>query len=91
MKPKIYMLSFDPHKYDADKLHSVIATMPHMHSWWHYLASTYLITSTAEVITLQNYINMNWEGRFLITQMDPYNTGGWLPNDAWAWINEKRR
>lgn len=89
MKPKIYSLSFDPHVSNAENLHAIVTAMPHTIEWWHYLGSTYLITSHASALELQNYVNQKWVGRFLVSEIQPKNTGGWLPKEAWDWINSR--
>ena len=90
MKPKLYILSFDPYLTDATKLHGIIITLPGTVDWWHYIGSAYLISSTSSAYTLQNHINTRWAGRFLLAQVEPSDTGGWLPQEAWDWINSKR-
>lgn len=90
MKPKIYMLSFDPYKTDAQALHTLVSSMPLMVEWWHYLGSTYLLTSHSTALQLQNYINSHWSGQYLLSEINAHNSGGWLPNTAWTWINARR-
>jgi hypothetical protein len=84
---KLYILSFDPYKSNATFLHSVITNMPLMKAWWHYIGSAYLITSTSSAAEIQNHINTRWTGNYLLIEVDPKNSGGWLPKAAWDWIN----
>jgi hypothetical protein len=90
MKPKVYMLAFDPYKTNAGVMHSAIITVPNISDWWHYLGSAYLFTSTASADDIQNHINQIVKGQFLLAEIIPSNTGGWLPQLAWNWINSKR-
>jgi hypothetical protein len=90
MERKIYLLVFDPYKTNADSLHTIITTMPYTREWWHYIGSAYLIVSTAAAVDIQNYINSRWNGFFLTMEVNKRNAGGWLPIEAWNWINSRR-
>lgn len=90
MERKIYLLVFDPYKTDAVALHNIITTMAYASEWWHYIGSAYLITSSSTATEIQNYINMSWSGFFLITEINGRNSGGWLPQEAWDWINSRK-
>lgn len=90
MKPTMYIVAFDPYKSDAGAMHKLITTMPHTVDWSHYIGSAYLFRSNSNAATLENYINNHWVGNFIISPIDPENTGGWLPKDAWDWVNSRK-
>jgi hypothetical protein len=87
----IYVVSFDPHKTDADKLHQVISNSQNIQNWWHYLGSTYLLKSSYSLTTIKNEILQKWPNqKFLIIKADSSEFSGWLPADAWDWIRSNR-
>jgi len=86
---KTYSLSFDPHETDAVALHEVIKSSEFVTQWWHFLSSTYLIVSYSSRMDIQNEIVEKWPNqKFLIVETNPKDYGGWLPKDAWTWIEE---
>jgi hypothetical protein len=90
MKPKLFLLAFDPQRSDATTLHNVITSLPFAHQWWHYLGSAYILATVASALDIQSAINTQWKGFFIVAQIDAYNSGGWLPAEAWDWINQRR-
>lgn len=58
--------------------------------WWHYLPSTWLVytADTPDMVwnRLSSLIDKN--DRLLIVEVTG-NYQGWLPPDAWKWINER--
>ncbi|HIF9328495.1 TPA: hypothetical protein ACX6RL_000741 [Photobacterium damselae] len=57
--------------------------------WWHYLDSTWIIAtdeSPAQIWSrLELFVDNN--DNLLIMEVKN-NSQGWLPQDAWEWINE---
>jgi hypothetical protein len=90
VKPPIYLLVFDPYKTDAAKMHSLITDMPYALEWWHYIGSAYIFTSRSDADVIQRHIHERWEGYFYVSEITASNSGGWLPEEAWNWINERR-
>lgn len=85
---KIYFIAIDPYKTDALSLYNIITTNPYVITWWHYLESIYLIKSAYTLGTIQNDIIAKWPNqRFLIMEVNAHNFSGWLPKEAWDWIN----
>lgn len=87
---KLYLLVFDPYKTDADALHRVIDKIPGLLYWWHYIGSGYILKSTSNAAAMEDYINRNWSGNFFLTEINANNSGGWLPSEAWNWINKNK-
>lgn len=90
MKPKLYLLVFDPYKTNAAALHNIVTTMPLKTDWWHYIGSAYVLASYSTAKEMQDYINVRWKGFFLLSEINAHNSGGWLPQEAWNWINTRR-
>jgi hypothetical protein len=87
----IYLLAFDPHKVDAKSLHNVINSSPYIKTWWHYIGSTYLISSSYTLKTVKNDIKSRWpDQRYIIVKIDTDSYAGWLPQKAWDWIERNK-
>ena len=85
---KIYLLAFDPHKTDASGLHNIISKNPYITTWWHYIGSVYLIKSSYTLATIHSEIVQKWPNQhFLFIEVNASNANGWLPQEAWDWIN----
>ena len=56
--------------------------------WWYYIDNTYLVACTLDVNTLYSAICSSINRHLLIVEIKPENTQGWLPKDAWDWINK---
>lgn len=57
-------------------------------SWWHYLESTWLVESyqTADEIAAKVRQHIDQNDRLLVIGVTA-DSAGWLPKDAWEWIN----
>jgi hypothetical protein len=57
--------------------------------WWHYLKSTWLISTekTPDQLNMELKPYMQKPDLILITRLGPPYQG-WLPKDAWDWINK---
>jgi len=86
----ILIITYDLHPaHDYTQFYEALKTQGT--SWWHYLSSTWLISTTKrpdEVLdALRSYLGPN--DRLLIAEMgNVYN--GWLPKDAWDWIQKEQ-
>ena len=86
---KTYQLSFDPYKTDAEQLHEVIKNSELIENWAHYLLSFYLFVSENSLKDINHEIKEKWPNQdYFISEIDPKNVSGWLPKDAWTWIDE---
>jgi hypothetical protein len=58
--------------------------------WWHYIPNIYLVATTLSPSQLYNLIVPGAAGiqYVLIVEVKPGNNYGWLPKDAWDWINK---
>lgn len=86
---KLYIITFDPHRVDTSLFHSAVTESPGLTHWWHYLASTYLIESTATLQQVQDHMMNKMPGTsFLLLKITDKTAAGWLPKDAWDWIKQ---
>lgn len=59
-------------------------------SWWHYLENTWIVQShnTPDSISTQLLPYIDKEQDFLLViKIDATNKQGWLPKEAWDWLN----
>jgi len=57
--------------------------------WWHYIDTGYLVVTLLEVNDLYNAIYPGIPQRnLLIVEINPNNAQGWLPKDAWTWLQK---
>jgi hypothetical protein len=71
----------------------LIEELQHSPGWWHYLDNTWLIHTGETAEQLYNRIAPKFfqNELFLIVQITPDAVlHGWLPNEAWDWINQQR-
>lgn len=90
---KFYILTFDTNRTDYNYviLHSnLVGLYPNVvKDWWHYLHSTYILVSPLDVISLYNQIiKCSGDLHFLLVEINPKTYYGWLPMDAWKWLNK---
>ena len=74
-----------PNLYDAIKGCST--------KWWHYLDSTWIITTSYSIEDCANKIHavMDNDDSLFIVEITDANYKGWLPTKAWEWLRENRR
>jgi len=60
-------------------------------AWWHYLESTWLVDASLDAngifAKLKPHIDNN---DYVLVIGVMRDSAGWLPQDAWTWINERR-
>lgn len=59
-------------------------------TWWHYLDSTWIVDTSLSVSAAADRIRAKVDNsdHFLVLNITGDARQGWLPKDAWAWINE---
>ncbi len=85
----VYVVSYDLCKpgQDYKGLFDELQASP---SWWHYLESTWLIATSESASELYNRLRGHLDGgdRLLIIQAGT-DMQGWLPKEAWEWIERE--
>lgn len=71
---------------DYAKLYEVLKAS----TWWHYLESTWLISTQESVPVWRAKIKavMDDNDRLLVVDITNQDRDGWLPNEAWEWIRK---
>lgn len=92
---KAYILVLDKetadYSFDSNDFHHKITTAKGVISWWHYIDNTYILITEKRVIakSITDFVRSTTnELHFFISELNLNNHNGWLPNEAWEWINE---
>lgn len=86
----IYAINYDLKKpgRDYSGLHDAIKNCG---AWWHYLGSTWLVDTNLDAKgiwkRLEKHIDNN-DSALVVGITRDYQ--GWLPSEAWEWIDERR-
>ena len=60
--------------------------------WWHYIDNTYIVVTKLDINSIHNIIFPEVPHRNLfIIEIHPKNFQGWLPKNAWSWLNKYSR
>jgi hypothetical protein len=86
---KSYLITFEPSA-NLQAVHNAVTTASGVSEWWHYLNSTYIVTTKDAISTLKNNLELNGltGGSLLIIEVKR-NSAGLLPKPAWDWINSR--
>lgn len=59
--------------------------------WWHYLESTWILSTQETPNQVWNRVvpHLHKTDRFLVIRIDDGARQGWLPQDAWRWIESE--
>jgi hypothetical protein len=95
MLRRTYIITFDKgglfDLFDYNKFHQSIINASGLISWWHYLESTYIIVvnnnvTATNVSEFLRQIAPNKQ--FFVTEINLRSHNGFLPQEAWDWINK---
>lgn len=85
----IYAINYDLKRpgQNYEKLYEAIKTCG---SWWHHLGSTWLVDSPLDAVGIWNRLapHVDKNDFFLVIGVTR-DYSGWLPKDAWDWINSR--
>ena len=90
MSKYAYALMFDTDdNLDYNDIHKKITSLPDLYSWFHYLRCSYVLISEVDTNAItQEMIKIIPNKRFLIFRIDLKSRNGWLPKEAWDWIEK---
>jgi hypothetical protein len=91
-KRRAYLLTFDRDDFiDYTELHNNLVELPEVTTWWHYIKSSYiLISSYSSSVVSKELMKLAPNKRFLLIEINLNNKNGWLPLDAWTWLNNQK-
>lgn len=87
----IYAINYDLKQPNRD-YSGVFEAIKSCGYWWHYLESTWLVDTNlgAQEIWDRLSPHVHSKDRVLVHAVG-HDRQGWLPQDAWAWINSRQR
>jgi hypothetical protein len=85
----IYAINYDLNKpgQNYEKLYEAIKACG---AWWHYLGSTWLIDTTLDSKGIWNKLSPHVDKNDSVLVIGvTRDYSGWLPQDAWDWMNSR--
>ena len=88
---RVYNVSYDLDK-PGQNYDGLIAELKKSPKWWHYLKSTWLVLTDESADQLWNRLGRHLDrtDNVLVIQVGR-DYSGWLPKEAWDWINANVR
>lgn len=93
MTMRYYIITFDRDANASYKpFHDAFVKHREINKWWHYIKSCYVIGTEMEISDLSSHFKSTAEThgipvRHLVLRVNLDENQGWLPKDAWEWIN----
>jgi len=95
MSKKAYILNFDKEggydTFNYVEFHNTLITTKGIINWWHYLESSYIliVESNITATNISDFIRQIAPNKyFFVAEIKLENHNGWLPQEAWEWINK---
>ena len=92
---KFFIITLDnnglPSSFNYKVFHNKLTQTNGVKSWWHYLESTYIIrvdpsVNAFHISELMDVIAP--DKMYFTSEIKFQDYSGWLPNEAWNWIEE---
>lgn len=84
-----YLITYDLKNKSIKSYEPLYTAIKSVGPWWHYLDSTWIVKTnlnSGQIWTnLGKHILTN--DHILIIRIDTSDKWGWLPQDAWNWLN----
>ncbi len=92
MNKTAYVLMFDTDDLlDYSQIHNKVTHIPGLYSWFHYLQSSYILIYNSTSSDLAAHVrDIIPNKRFLIFEINLATRHGWLPREAWDWIEKMK-
>lgn len=89
-QPLIYAVNYDL-KNPGQDYTGLYQAIKSCGAWWHYLGSTWLVDTNLDADGIWTRLEEHFDesDRALVIRVTA-NYQGWLPKNAWQWINERR-
>ena len=86
----IYLVTYDLKQPDKDYEPLYEAIKKCGSSWWHYLESTWIVSTDISVDECVKCIRqtMDENDYLLVVEITQQHRQGWLPSKAWDWIKQ---
>lgn len=94
MTRRTYIVTFDALNpaFDPVALKAYLRTSKEFQHWWNHLPYVYLLTTDLDAEVISGRLRQHSNGaRFLVMEVDPQSSEGWLPKQSWQWIRKRER
>ncbi len=95
MNRKTYIIIFNKggllDNFDFTKFHDRLTTATGLISWWHYIDNAYIIVTEYNITAtkVSDFVGRHLpQKQFLVSELNLNNHNGWLPQEAWDWIDK---
>ena len=79
----------DP-RVDSMAIRERIRSEPKFTAWWNHIPYVFLITTPLTEAQVSKRLKPLTQGaRFLVVEINPEHSEGWLPERAWRWIRRR--
>ncbi len=84
-----YLITYDLKNKSIKDYSSLFRALKVIGPWWHYLDSTWIIKTDLKASQIWDHLasHLSTNDNLLIIKIDTGDKWGWLPKDAWAWLN----
>jgi hypothetical protein len=89
MSKRTYMIAFDPLSptLDVERVNDYVKHTSDFAAWWNHVHYLYLVVSDLNADEIADRLKSHTNGSsFLVIQVDPGDSEGLLPKQAWNWI-----
>jgi len=84
----VYLITYDLNK-EGKNYDGVYAAIKKLGKWWHYLDSNWLVETSSSASEIGSILNkeIDKDDSLLVVRVMNEHAG-WLPQEAWDWINQ---
>jgi hypothetical protein len=87
---KTYLLAFNPHagNFTITQLFAFISDNKKIYQYYTPFVGCYILKSSYDLTVVQNTLRGFFEtAQFVVSEINPFSTGGALPAEIWPWVN----
>ena len=84
-----YLITYDLKNKSITNYQSLFVAIKSVGPWWHYLDSTWIVKTNLNSQQIWNILGQHLlrNDHILVVKIDNSDKWGWLPQDAWNWLN----
>lgn len=92
MNERTFLIALDSADPTLDQaaVKTLIRSDPDFLAWWNHLPSIFLVTTRLNEDQISERLKRVTQGAtFLVVEVNPVRSEGWLPERAWRWIRRR--
>jgi hypothetical protein len=79
-------------QFESDHSDQILSTLKSLGSWMHYFSNSIILYTEYDAVSIYEQIeNINKNKYTLVIKLDQSNYYGWMPEEAWNWIQERKK